>query len=77
MLFIEIGKRLLAISSKASIFAKDNKTEQEQIKQNRLLYYYYAKEWKKFAQKQKKYFSTKNQTPKDWRNWELLSLKLN
>ena len=70
-------KENLKFFQKLQSFAKDtdfNKTEQEQIKQNRLLYYYYAKEWKKFAQKQKKYFSTKNQTPKDWRNWELLAI---
>ena len=70
-------KENLKFFQKLQSFAKDTdfgKTEQEQIKQNRLLYYYYAKEWKKFAQKQKKYFLTKNQTPKDWRNWELLAI---
>ena len=70
-------KENLKFFQKIQSFAKDTdfgKTEQEQIKQNRLLYYYYAKEWKKFSQKQKKYFSTKDQTPKDWRNWELLAI---
>ena len=62
---------------KLQSFAKDNNfsdTEQKQIKQNSLLYHYYAKEWKKFAHKQTKYFSTKRKMPKDWRNWELLAI---
>ena len=70
-------KENLKFFQKLQSFAKDTdfgKTEQKQIKQNSLLYYYYAKEWKKFVQKQIKYFSTKESTPKDWRNWELLAI---